>query len=262
MARPFRLFRDYEFFSVLFPGLSSVIFLYLLLPSDIQIGFPAGIIFVIVFAFVFGQALHSLALIIEIMPEIAFRYFDISWSHRQKFAEQLNNPTYIDKYIIDEIRKEASTQLPGFEWNEQFEDNIYSSKEARTLYIHMRSYLHNMEQSRAENIKSMYGFCRNMCVLLYGLIPLYIGYGFLSRQDHYDGIINLEYIDRQGKYIEFFPDYSEFLESAIPLAIIGGTIFLIATFIYQRFFIQYLASDYLIAQNQEDIQRNIYNRYN
>ena len=108
-------FENTSFFGVLFPGLASVIFLYLLLPSNIQISLPEGIIFVLVFAFLFGQALQSVALSLEILPETFLKFWNISWSHRQEFREQLNNPTYVPNETIKNIRRGLSNQFPGFE---------------------------------------------------------------------------------------------------------------------------------------------------
>lgn len=254
MARPFKLFRDYEFFGVLFPGLSAVVFLYMLLPSNIHIGLPAGVIFVLVFAFMFGQALHSVALIVESLPETVLRTMDISWSHRQEFREQLNNPTYLTEAAIIELRRKAAEDVPGVEYYDKFSPSLYSDSETRAIYLFIRSELLAQNLSRYDNLKAMYGFCRNMCVLLFGLLPLYWTYGFLdSSSGNNIGFTDLGIIDRKGKYIEYFPDYYEFLESAFPLAIIGGTIFLFGTFIYQRFYIQYLVTDYLAANNSEGL---------
>lgn len=245
MARPFRQFREYDFFGILLPGLASVIFLYFLLPQEIQIGFSQGIVFVGVFAFIFGQALHAAALFVEVLPEMVSRLLGISWSHRTKFQKELNDPSYFNKRNIRAFQQAADRVCPGFSARSSFDDE-YSTAEALTLYAFVRSYLHAHNQSRASSIKAIYGFCRNMFVLLLGLVPLYLTYGFLSFERTFAlGVSGIGYIDRPGKYQIFFSSFTEFLRAVVPLALLGASIFLIGMFLHQRFFIQYLISDFL-----------------
>lgn len=252
MARPFRLFREYDFFGILLPGLASVIFLYLLLPRDLRIGLSAGIVFVGVFAFIFGQALHAAALFVEILPEMVSRLLGISWSHRKKFEKELNDPSYFDQRNIRAFRQAADRVCPGFSSRSHFGPDVYSPDEALSLYAFVRSYLHSHDQSRASSIKAIYGFCRNMFVLLLGLVPVYLTYGFLSSAQNFAfGVSGIGYIDRAGKYILFFPDFGEFLRAAVPLSLLGASIFLIGMFLHQRFFIQYLISDFLAVSHTD-----------
>lgn len=261
MPRPFRLFREYDFFGILLPGLASVIFLYMLLPNDVDISFSAGIVFVGVFAFVFGQALHSVALLIQVFPNFIAKASILSWSHRTKFTKELNDPNLLSEETVKQLRREGAVLCPGFEFSDDFEEDAYTESEASALYAFIRSYLHDNDHSRSRGIKAMYAFCRNTCVLLFGLIPLYVIYGFLDSSQVDVGLADRGFITRPGKYIEFFPNYLRFLEAVIPLAVIGGTIFLIATFMYQRYYVLYLVTDFLTVQRSERSEESPLSRF-
>lgn len=252
VPRPFRLFREYDFFGVLLPGLASVVFLYMLIPRNVELTFPASVLFVVVFAFVFGQALHSVALFVESLPEIVSRVSSLSWSHRKKFEKELKDPDYVSRETVKRLRWEGARLCPGFPYREEFSEGAYTEREAFALYTFLRSYLHANEHSRSGNIKAMYAFCRNMLVLLFGLVPLYLLYGHLDSDTGVDLLLpDRGFINRPGKYLEFFPNYLRFLEAMIPLALIGGMLFLVGTFVYQRFYVQYLVSDFLTVRDAD-----------
>lgn len=257
MPRPFRLFREYDFFGVLLPGLAAVVFLYMLLPVDITVGLPSGIVFVSVFGFVFGQGLHSVSLFVEGLPNTLSRMVTPPWSHRQRFKRELNNPTHTDKETVARLRREATAACPGVDYRSEFGEKVYNQTEATTLYVFVRSYLHAKDHTRSSGIKAMYAFCRNMLVLLAGLIPLYLSYGLFSTKASL-GPDWLAVVDRAGKYTLYFPDYGEFLKGAVPLALIGTIIFFIGTFICQRFYVQYLISDFLAVRRIERDDNLVY----
>lgn len=247
MPRPFRLFREYDFFGILLPGLASVIFLYMLLPEEVDVSLPSGIIFVAVFGFVFGQALHSTSLFVESFPEL-FPKHRPSWSHRDQFEKELNNPRYMSQETMDRFRTEVSKACPGIE-----EKDEYTTEEAQTIYTFVRSYLHGKDHTRSSGIKAMYAFCRNMLVLLFGLIPVYFLYGNLNGTGGSDIFLtDVGYIDRAGKYTLYFENYLEFLKAVVPLALIGAAIFLVGTVIYQRFYVQYIVADFLAVRELDD----------
>lgn len=251
MPRPFRLFREYDFFGILMPGLASVIFLYLLLPKDINVGLPSGIVFVSVFGFVFGQALHAVALAIDTFPTTLSQFFVPPWSHRRRFMRYLNEPPESARGTIRRFRRRVAAECPGVEYHSDFNKASYNYTEAVTVYTFVRSYLHNQDHTRSSGIKAMYAFCRNMLVLLSGLVPLYIIYGVLSTQASF-GVLNAGFIDRVGKYDIYFPNYVEFLKAVIPLTLLGAVLFGVGTFLYQRFYVQYLFSDFLTVAEERD----------
>lgn len=247
MPRPFRLFREYDFFGILLPGLASVIFLYMLLPKEVDVGLPSGIIFVAVFGFVFGQALHSTSLFVESLPELSPKLRP-SWSHRKQFEKELNNPRYTSQETMDRFRTEVAKACPGIEDTDE-----YTTEQAQTVYTFVRSYLHGKDHSRSSGIKAMYAFCRNMLVLLVGLLPVYWVYGNLNGTGGSDIFLtDVAYIDRAGKYALYFENYLEFLKAVLPLAVIGGVIFFVGTFIYQRFYVQYVVADFLAVRELEN----------
>ena len=78
-----------------------------------------------------------------------------------------------------------------------------------------------------------------MFLLLFGLPVVYEAHHQLQL---------LGVIRRSPKYTEFFMDYPEFMEAALPLCWIGAALFLYGTWKYKDFFVQYLISDFIILR--------------
>lgn len=233
MARPFRLFSQYDFFSVFLPGLSTLMSLYLVLPQEISVGPLAAIIPVLVLSFVLGQALHSLAAFIE--QQLGKTC--LVTSHRTLFAEKLLEPDDAEGRIVGEFKLECSHLLHDSSLLLEGEETSLSSEEWKKLYPTIQSYIYNSEVGRSRTFQAIYAFSRSMSVLFAGLLLFYITYYCLQQ--------NGVFFDRPSKYLLFFSNPGEFIKVALLLCLLGALLFLYSTYSYRRFFIQYLISDFV-----------------
>jgi len=236
MARPFRLFSVYDFFSVLLPGLATVFGFYMLIPKPIEIGILAALLPILVLSFVFGQALHSLSAWFE---AVLNRTRLVS-SHRTQFGEYLCENS--DEYVVQKFREECAyvfrdSGLIDIEREDSAKDTW------KELYPYVQSHIYTDDTGRSRTFQAIFAFSRSMTVFLLGLPLLYILHFSLDSA----GII----VSRPPKYLLFFPDFREFIEAVWPLSWIGMLIFLYATYSYKRYFVQYLVSDFVSINTQE-----------
>lgn len=236
MARPFRLFSVYDFFSVFLPGLATLLGFYLLLPESITISIIATIIPTIVLSFIFGQALHALSAFFENKVS--------NWtpimSHRDHFGHKLANPGEGERRIINKFKKESGFMLADIEILEK--NNELSEKEWRELYPLVQSHVYQTQSGRSQTFQSIYAFSRSVLVLLSGLPILYYIHHFLRT--------TVTLVDRDPKYLLYFPSYSDFNEVVLPLCVLGAILFAYSSYSYKRYFVQYLITDYVLEREK------------
>lgn len=238
MPRPFRLFSAYDFFSVFVPGLAATFGLYLLIPRDIEVNLTAALIPTLVFAFVFGQALHAFSDFVHML----LAKLGLVSSHRERFAAAVAEPDDQNEVQIDKFKQVTVRFVGTSEMRHQMENGL-STQQWKALYPMVQSQVYNYGQGRSINFQAIYAFSRSMTVLLFGL-PI------LFRIHHYVQEIGL--FQRDPIYMEFFPTYSRLMEAALPLCIIGGVLFFISTYNYQRNFVKYLISDFIVIREDGD----------
>ena len=230
MAPPFRLFSVYDFFSVLLPGLATVLGFYMLIPGPIEIGIIAALLPTLVLSFVFGQALHSLSAWFE---AILSRIQLVS-SHRTQFGDYVRENS--DNHVVQKFREDCGYEFRDSELINTEQCSL--SKDAwKELYPYVQSYIYTHDGGRSRTFQAIFAFSRSMTVFLFGLPLLYLLHFLLDST----GII----ISRPPKYLLFFPSFREFIEAVLPLSWIGMLVFLYATYSYKRYFVQYLVSDFV-----------------
>lgn len=95
VERGIRRFDLYDLFSILIPGSAFLIGLYPLLPAEISLDSVGLIAFVLIAGFIGGRGIHALA--------VAFDRSQGIESHREKFTQQLSNPTLVHEDIAREF---------------------------------------------------------------------------------------------------------------------------------------------------------------
>lgn len=230
MARPFRLFSVYDFFSVLLPGLATVLGFYMLIPKPIEIGIVAALLPILVLSFVFGQALHSLSAWFE---AILNRTRLVS-SHRTQFGDYIHRNA--DNHVVQKFREDCAYEFRDSGLINGGQGGV--SKEAwKDLYPYIQSHIYTNDAGRSRTFQAIFAFSRSMTVFLFGLPLLYLLHFFLDSE----GMI----ISRPPKYLLFFPSFREFIEAVWPLSWLGMLVFLYATYSYKQYFVQYLVSDFV-----------------
>jgi hypothetical protein len=236
MARPFRLFSVYDFFSVFIPGLATLLSFYLLLPKPITIGIIAAVIPILVLSFVFGQALHALSALFE----SKFSNWTRIMSHRDHFGHKLANPDEGEQRVINRFKKECGFMLGDTEIMKQTDE--LTKDEWKRLYPIIQSHVYQTQSGRSQTFQAIYAFSRSMLILLTGLPILYL--------IHYFFRTIIPRIDRDPKYLLYFPSFWDFIEVAIPLCILGALLFAYSSYSYKRYFVQYLVADYILEREK------------
>lgn len=80
-----RRFDLYDFFSVLLPGVALLLSFVPFLPEDTDLNAIGALLPILVGGFVFGRAIHTLAVGIE-------DDYQLSPTHRERFIQELSNP--------------------------------------------------------------------------------------------------------------------------------------------------------------------------
>lgn len=235
MARPFRLFTIYDFFSVFLPGLATALGLVLLLPEDIEISLIVALLPLLVLSFVFGQALHSTAAFTE---SVLSRCERIN-SHRETFASELNSPDKVGDQAVRQFKEELAIALRD---NDLMNDDATEDDDWSGTYTFIQSYIYSNEVGRSRTFQAIFAFSRSMTVLLSGLPLLYL--------IHQEIRSHTNIIDREPYYFQFFDGFGEFIEAFFPLSILGAILFLYSAYSYKKYFAQYLITDFVAIRQQ------------
>lgn len=236
MARPFRLFSIYEFFSVFIPGLATAFGLALLLPMDIDVSLAVALLPLLVLSFVFGQALHSAAAFIE----AGLARLKLVNSHREAFASELNYPEKVGPQVVRQFKEELAIALRD---EDLMNDSVMEEDDWSEIYTFVQSYIYSHEVGRSRIFQAIFAFSRSMTVLLSGLPILYVFHQIVRSQT--------SIIDREPNYLRFFDNYREFIEAFVPLSVLGAILFLYGAYSYKNYFAQYLIADFVAIRQQD-----------
>lgn len=265
-----RLFSLYNFFSVFLPGLVFIVCVAPLFPRNLPLNAFTAVVPLLAMGFVVGQALHSLAV-------GAQRLFGFE-SHRERFARTVCNAE-TDAEAGDSIRAEfveafESTELsmslretsprdepegtesaPGLEPPElvrlgagsrplvesSTDDGQVLSRRAEEVYTLVQSYIHSDNRGRSRTYEAIYAFCRSGWLgsfLLWMVYWLSIGISVFWDFPFYEPW--LATITANNHVVLYASAYL-FVPSAF--------IFKYAADQYQRYFIQYLLTDFVVLRS-------------
>jgi len=253
----------YNFFSVLLPGTIFVLALVPFFPSGTEIDPLIGIVPLLAGGFVFGQAIHSLAVIWQSRTPRR--------THREQFQELLKGKP-IQKYKdVDSV--EPSAQLIGdnllkrfyqlcsvdfdeveLEGFEQRKNN--PEQDLEDLYTLVRGVVHFDGRGRSRTFQAIYAFCRSMWVLSIVLWIFYYTYATILFFD-IPSIIGNQLNSGSNASIIYTPLLAEYVPSPEMVFILSTTLFLSshkmfrsATDEYKEYFTEYLVADYLLLNEE------------
>lgn len=261
LAEGTRRFDLYDFFSVLIPGGAFVIGLLPFFPQQLPVFSTAAIVILIIAGFVFGRGIHALGLLIEQpfddQPFIGIKGYgiqlsgvDVATNHREYFISELVSPMHIETELIDAFYTKATDYASIGSLPEKRSDLELDDHGAclETLYTVIRSYIHLDSRGRSRTFQAVLDFQRTTMMASVLLFLVYFPYGFLKLA----GVVPTNAVD-----------YNSYLSS---LGIDGWVICLVAIIVllsayytferirsnYRRYFIQYLMSDFINLQlNQQ-----------
>lgn len=233
-----RRFDLYDFFSVFLPGATFIIGLLPFLPVDANLGIGAvGVI--VVLGFVVGRAVHGSAIL-----------FDQYWEnrgHRQEFLDQLADPTVLPAEIVDRFFDVCCEVYADLGLCENRAESIESDDEIEPLYTLVRSYIHMDSRGRSRTFQAIYAFYRSMWFVSLLVAGIYYAYSFARLLGVTTGAV----------------DYYTYVSSlGVPTAAIMGLSTAVGLFAYrvfrdakkrhQRYYIQYLITDFLTLYEASD----------
>ncbi|WP_136717733.1 hypothetical protein [Halorientalis salina] len=274
----------YSFFSVLLPGVVFLLGVIPFLPSKTSLGSLGVLLPILAIGFAVGQAVHTVAVAIEsnsskseeikeMMNEATSRrekanlwfkrwfiaeplrqlfgdqYFE-NTSHRKRFINELN--TNQDGEILDtevcnsfyEVSRGTFPELNLPESRTDLDENGDTARRFDLLYGNIRSVVHIDGRGRSRSFQAIYSFCRSMWIVSICLFLIYAIYSMLSM------IGVLSELASYTSFIGTLDISSRILAPAAFIIAVGSfKLFNTAKQNYQKYYIQYLISDFLILQS-------------
>lgn len=257
-----RQFDLYDFFSVLLPGVALLLGLFPFLPNTTDVTALGAIVPVLVGGFVVGRAIHSLTVTIEKPPvedEMGFvrtlfiakplgvifgNEYTSDVTHRERFVSELQNGGSLDADLLDHFYEVCRMTFPGLDLPDERTDELPDDK-IDALYGLVRSAIHVDARGRSRTFQAVYAFYRSMWLVAFVLSAAYISYGVLRVFDVHRGLVRYDsFIGSVG-----VPDVLIILGSIV--AAYGGYVtFNEARKDYQKYYVQYLISDFIVLWSE------------
>lgn len=253
----------YNFFSVLLPGVTFVLGITPFLPSKTKINPLIGIVPLLAGGFVFGQAIHSLAVIWQSRtPRRTHReQFQelILGRSLQKYSDRDGDPVerLVTDNTLEEFYEVCRSRFDGIELANFDERENVSEQTVKDLYTFVRGVVHFDGRGRSRTFQAIYAFCRSMWVLSIVLWVIYYGYvsvrllhipSVLARHLGSDATNEIIYTPLLTEYIPQ-PEVVLLLSTLVLLT--SHKMFRSSTDEYKEYFTEYLISDFLIVTDDE-----------
>jgi len=241
IQRSVRRFDLYDFFSVFLPGATLLIGLFPFLPSGVTLGVGvAGI--VVVLGFVVGRAVHGTA-----------TTFDEFWDnddHRDVFLQQISDPTVLSAEVMDRFFDTCCQVYDGLGLCETRRESIDAeADELEPLYTLVRSYVHMDSRGRSRTFQAVYAFHRSMWFVSLFLAFVYYWYAFLTAFPVSQETVSYQtYISLTGLHPGVVT------AGATVVALFSYRVFRDAKHRHQRYYVQYLISDFLTLYETETME--------
>ncbi len=248
MARPFRLFEQYEFFGVFLPGFVCILLLYGLFPDGFSISIGFALVPALTLSFVLGQLIHFVSLYYEralysppegvkssndsnmneypLRTEFISRFPPSGTSGSRLTSTHQNQCKKI--LARSEIESDAGNSDRGGE--EEPEEMTKAE-----LYRIATSYLKTHSNStRYEIFDSVYAFSRSMAVISWLGVMTYALHPSVSSH----------FAFQQIKYEALFRQNLEGFVGFLVFMTISGVVFTLNMSWYRNLCVQYLISDF------------------
>lgn len=226
-----RLFNQKKFFGSLLPGAVLLIGLLPFVPKNTSFGTEL-IATLVILGFVAGRAVYSGAIYYENL---------LTQGPVEIFKKEIRNPNYFPKSVILSFIETSNSVHSRIEASQDSKDD-----ELESLYMLIRSQIHNDLRSQSQTFYTNYVFHRSMRFVLAVLGLVYILYGFGTYIDIFRGIVRYEsYIRSLG-----LPPLVLIL---VPITVLLLTRSLIGEEVHrqQRKYIQYLMADFITLHETE-----------
>lgn len=256
----------YDFFSVLLPGSAFLLAMVPFLPNDFNVLSGAFVILLILGGFVVGRAIHALAVEIEASIE--------SYpTHRERFYTEITqgenlHPVTVARFLdacesafdIDDIGvylgyQETPTLPFGVRVLLTIARYLFDIGPIRAkrdgpesdLYSLVRSYIHIDGRGRSRTFQAIYSFYRSMWIVSILIAIVYYGYVVLKFRGSLTDVVGFT-----SKIGASQVDLGIIALSAVGLAILAHFLFSTTRAEFQRYFVQYLITDFIVLESSND----------
>lgn len=237
LAGSTRRFDLYDFFSVFLPGTTLVLGTLPFLPQQTSLGSVGILLPIVILGFSVGRAVHTAANSIDAR-------FDND-GHRDHFRWEVRktNEGDMDQGVVDRFYK-RSKELFGEDIGLPDDRSDVTEKQADALYALVRSYIHIDSRGRSRTFQAVYSFYRSMWLVSLLLFGVYFGYGLIRMSG-----ISQEMVDYYTYISSLEISAAVFVFGSLMVVTSSYTTFRGAKTTYQRHFIQYLVSDFLVLRD-------------
>lgn len=228
----------YDFFSVFLPGTMLLLGLSPFLPTGT--GFTPGLAgLLVILGYVVGRIVHGIAIALENIRN--------EKGHRKMFVSQISDPGFVSESMKEQFVEACCTEYSELDLCDSQSGSI-DEDELEPLYTLVRSYIHIDSRGRSRTFQATYSFYRSMStvvIVLFVVFSLYAALRLLEVTQ--DVAVYTSYIGS----VELDP----LVVSSVPTfaAIVLFEIFYRSKTKHQRYYIQYLVSDFLtLYETQEN----------
>ena len=280
-------FSLYSFFSVLLPGIVFILGVLPFLPSKTSINNLGAILPILAIGFAIGQGVHTIAVAIEnssskteeikskredsnscrgkfklwfrqwfltepLKQLFGTQYFEDT-SHRRKFINELDpesEHSITDTNLCSDFYNISKDTFPELSLPSDREDlfgdgNTETDEKLEMLYGNVRSVVHIDGRGRSRSFQAIYSFCRSMWIVSICLFLVYALYSMLSVLNVLGGLASYT------SFVGTLNINSIVLASSATITAVGSfKLFKSAKQSYQKHYVQYLFTDFLILQNE------------
>jgi hypothetical protein len=244
-------FGVYNFFSVLLPGVLFIFGLYPLFPKQVDATSIGILLPLLAIGFTIGQLFHIVSVGIE-------RKLDID-GHRDILKTELCTPSHLSEDTIEKFLTVCAENADGITLygdgteTGTLDESTLDTATIDTLYVRVRAVVDFDGRGRTQTFQSIYSFCRSIYTVSVGLTLIYLFYGILLAADGGISATEVGVLPYEPKIQLLHLSPIMVLGLALALTVSSMTTFRHARHEYQKFFIQYLITEFLLLSLEESL---------
>ncbi|WP_135824759.1 hypothetical protein [Halorussus ruber] len=151
----------------------------------------------------------------------------------------------MDQGVVDRFYR-RSKELFGEDIGLPEDRSDVSDDQADALYALVRSYIHIDSRGRSRTFQAVYSFYRSMWLISLLLVVIYVGYGLIRITGISQEMVN-------------YYTYISSLQISPVVLVLGSLVVVTSSYTtfrgakqkYQKYFIQYLVSDFLVLRDSD-----------
>ena len=231
----------YDIVSILVPGAALAVGLIPFLPQRVDIPSTLAILLLLLISFIFGRGVAAIGIQIESTSRPT--------THREQFQNEVISPSKIDRRLADRFFMASRSYFGLHELPQARVDLDENNHEAaiKSLYSHVRSFIHIDARGRSRTFQAILDFCRGMLVVSGLLFTAYTGYAIWLLA----GLQQSPLAPYQSYIGQFEFNAGVMVALGLTVVSISYTVFERIRSNYREYYIQYLIVDFLVLLQHE-----------